>query len=172
MTRLESGFAGFMDRPCRDRARVINGVVGGAVRAYAAAMLVERRRGCLGLIVTWLLSAAALFIAARVVPGVEIASFKVALVAALVLGLVNAFVRPIVKVLTLPVTVLTLGLFLLIVNGAMIGLAAWLVDGFSVNGLVPGVLMAVVVTVVSSFFSWLTGSNDKKGQARTDKRAD
>ena len=134
-------------------------------------MLVERRRGCLGLIVTWLLSAAALFVAARVVPGVEIASFKVALVAALVLGLVNAFVRPVVKLLTLPVTLVTLGLFLLVVNGAMIGLAAWLVDGFSVNGLIPGVLMAIVVTVVSAFLSWLTGDNEKNNNKK-NKRDD
>lgn len=135
-------------------------------------MLVERRRGCLGLIVTWLLSAAALFVAARVVPGVEIASFKVALVAALVLGLVNAVVRPVVKLLTLPVTVVTLGLFLLVVNGAMIGLAAWLVDGFSVDGLIPGVLMAIVVTVVSAFFSWLTGDKGAKTRKPKDKDDD
>lgn len=133
-------------------------------------MLVERRNGCLGLIVTWLLSAAALFVAARVVPGVEIASFKVALIAALVLGLVNAFVRPIVKVLTLPATLLTLGLFLLVVNGAMVGLAAWLVDGFSVNGLIPGALMAIVVTVVSSFLSWLMG--DKSAKHKKEARGD
>jgi putative membrane protein len=120
-------------------------------------MLVERRRGCLGLIVTWLLSALALFVSARVVPGVAIASFEVALVAALVLGVVNALVRPLVTVLTLPVTLLTLGLFLLVVNGAMVGLAAWLVDGFQVSGLLPGVLMAVMVTLVSALLSWLVG---------------
>jgi putative membrane protein len=125
-------------------------------------MLVERRRGFLGLIVTWVLSAAALFLAARVVPGVELATFKVALVAALVLGLVNAVVRPIVTVLTLPVTVVTLGLFLLVVNGAMVGLAAWFVDGFAVSGLLSGALMAVVVTVVSALLDWLLGGRAKE----------
>lgn len=131
-------------------------------------MLVERRSGCLGLIVTWLLSAVALFVAARIVPGVEIASFKVAIVAALVLGLVNAFVRPLVTFLTLPATVITLGLFLLVVNGAMVGLAAWLVDGFSVNGLLPGALMAIAVTVVSSVLSWVLGDRDAKAKKRAD----
>lgn len=131
-------------------------------------MLVERRTGCLGLIVTWLLSAVALFVAARIVPGVEIASFKVAIVAALVLGLVNAFVRPLVTFLTLPATVITLGLFLLVVNGAMVGLAAWLVDGFSVNGLLPGALMAIAVTVVSSVLSWVLGDRDAKAKQRAD----
>lgn len=128
-------------------------------------MLVERRSGCLGLVVTWLLSAVALFASARLVPGVDIASFQVALAAALVLGVVNALVRPVVTLLTLPVTLVTLGLFLLVVNGAMVGLAAWLVPGFSVDGIVPGVLMAVVVTVVSAALSWLTG-----GRARERKR--
>lgn len=120
-------------------------------------MLVTPRRGLTGLLITWLLSALALFIAARVVPGVEIASFKVALWSALALGLVNAFVRPLVTLLTLPVTLLTLGLFLLVVNGAMVGLAAWWVDGFTVRGLLPGIGMAIVVTVVSSLFSWMWG---------------
>lgn len=119
-------------------------------------MLVERRRGLFGLLVTWVLSAVALFVAARIVPGVEIASFGAALVAALVLGFVNAFVRPVITLLTLPLTIVTLGLFLLVVNGAMIGLAAWLVDGFAVRGLLPGALMAIVVTVVSGVLSWLT----------------
>jgi putative membrane protein len=131
-------------------------------------MLVERRSGCLGLIVTWVLSAAALFVAARVVPGVEIASFQVALISAAVLGLVNAFVRPIVKLLTLPITVVTLGLFLLVVNAAMVGLAAWFVDGFSVNGFIPGVLMAVVVTVVSSVLSWLLRGDEPRKKPKDD----
>ena len=120
-------------------------------------MLVTPRAGCLGMLVTWLLSALALFIAAKLVPGVEIASFRVALAAALVLGLVNALVRPLVTLLTLPLTLLTLGLFLLVVNGAMVGLAAWLVDGFRVRGLLPGIGMAVVVTVVSAVLSWIWG---------------
>lgn len=128
-------------------------------------MLVERRKGFLGLLVTWLLSAVALFVAAQVVPGVNIASFNVALVGAAVLGLVNALVRPLVTVLTLPVTLLTLGLFLLVVNGAMVGLAAWLVDGFTVNGLFPGIGLAVVVTLVSGVLSWLLGPVKRERRA-------
>lgn len=125
-------------------------------------MLIERRRGFFGLLVTWLLSAVALFVAARIVPGVSMASFQVALVAAAVLGLVNALVRPLVTLLTLPATLLTLGLFLFVVNGAMVGLAAYLVDGFTVNGLLPGTGLAVVVTLVSAVLSWLLGPDRKR----------
>lgn len=125
-------------------------------------MLIERRRGFFGLLVTWLLSAVALFVAARFVPGVSIASFQVALVAAAVLGLVNALVRPLVTLLTLPATLLTLGLFLFVVNGAMVGLAAYLVDGFTVDGLLSGIGLAVVVTLVSAVLSWLLGPDRKR----------
>lgn len=113
-------------------------------------MLVERRKGFTGLMVTWLLSAIAVMVSAWIVPGVAVASFGRALAAAAVLGIVNALVRPLLVLLTLPVTVLTLGLFLLVVNGACVAIAARLVDGFVVDGMLPAVLMVVVLTVVSS----------------------
>jgi putative membrane protein len=125
-------------------------------------MLVERRRGFGGLLLTWLLSAIAVFVAAKLVPGVEVDGFGAALAAAAVLGIVNAVVRPILVVLTLPVTVLTLGLFLLVVNAACVGLAAKLLPGFHVNGLGPAVLMVIAVTVVSGLLSWLFGGDDTR----------
>jgi putative membrane protein len=120
-------------------------------------MLVKARGGFFGLLATWLLSGVALFVSAKMVPGVEIATFRVALISAVVLGLLNALVRPLLTLLTLPITLLTLGLFLLVVNGLMVGAAAWLVDGFHVRGLFAGILMAIVVTLVSGLLSWLLG---------------
>lgn len=86
------------------------------------------------LLVRWLLLAAALVLVASVYSGVTIAGFGSALVAALVLGLFNALVRPLLVLLTLPVTLITLGLFLFVINALMFYWAAGLLDGFSVSG--------------------------------------
>ena len=86
------------------------------------------------LIVRWLLLAAALLLVAYLYPGVSINSFGAALIAALVLGLLNTIVRPLLVLLTLPVTVLTLGLFLFVINALMFWAAASLLDGFNVSG--------------------------------------
>jgi putative membrane protein len=72
-----------------------------------------------------------------------------ALLAGLVLGLINALVRPVLVVLTLPLTLLTLGLFLLVLNGICLALTAWLVPGFDIDGFLPAVLGALVISVVS-----------------------
>ena len=103
----------------------------------------------------WLVIAMALGIAARIVPGVQIASGGVLVGAALVLGFVNAIVRPILVVLTFPLTVLTLGLFYLVVNGIAFAMAAALVPGFQVASLGSAVLGSLVVAVISSLVSWL-----------------
>ena len=86
------------------------------------------------LIVRWLLLAAALLLVAQLYPGVSVASFGAALVAALVLGLFNTLVRPLLVLLTLPVTVLTLGLFLFVINALMFWAAAGVLGGFHVTG--------------------------------------
>ena len=86
------------------------------------------------LIVRWLLLAAALLLVAHLYPGVSVASFGAALVAALVLGLFNALVRPLLVLLTLPVTMLTLGLFLFVINALMFWAAAGVLGGFNVTG--------------------------------------
>lgn len=96
-----------------------------------------------------LIAAAGLWLAAHLVPGVSYTNLTSLLIAGVLLGIVNALVRPVVFILTLPITVLTLGLFLLVVNAAMIGLVAMLLKGFAVDGLVPGVLAAIVTGVVS-----------------------
>jgi putative membrane protein len=84
--------------------------------------------------VRWLLLAAALLLVSYVYPGVTIASFGAALIAAFVLGLFNTLVRPLLVLLTLPVTVLTLGLFLFVINALMFWAAASVLDGFNVTG--------------------------------------
>jgi putative membrane protein len=94
-------------------------------------------------------AALGLWLASQVVPGVSVSGAGSLIAAAVLLGLVNAFVRPVVFVLTLPLTIVTLGLFLLVVNAAMIGLVAVFLKGFTVSGLVPGVLAAIVTGVTS-----------------------
>nr|WP_041374390.1 phage holin family protein [Phenylobacterium zucineum] len=100
-------------------------------------------------IVRAIFAALGLWAASKIVPGVRVDDTGTLIVAAVLLGLVNAFVRPVVVLLTLPITIVTLGLFLLVVNAAMIGLVAMMLGGFRVDGLVPGVLAAIVTGVVS-----------------------
>lgn len=97
---------------------------------------------------------AGLWLSAQVVPGVGFTSNGSLVAAAIILGLVNAIVRPIMVVLTFPITVLTLGSFLLVMNAAMIGLTAMFLDGFAVDGLWAGVGAAIVTGVVS----WIAGA--------------
>jgi len=98
-----------------------------------------------------------LWLASQIVPGVEIRSTGSLIAAALLLGVVNAFVRPILVILTLPVTLLTLGLFLLVINGLMIELVSHFLDGFVVDGLWPAIRCAIVVSVTSWLMSGFIG---------------
>ena len=102
-----------------------------------------------GFLVRALISAVGLWIASRLVPGIRFDTPTSLVLAALLLGLVNAIVRPITIVLTLPITLLTLGLFLLVINAAMVGLVAAILPGFHVRGFGPALLTAIIV--------WLTG---------------
>jgi len=99
----------------------------------------------------WLIIAVALWVTAYIIPGISVSSYTALAIAAIVLGLVNALVRPILTVLTLPITILTLGLFYLLVNGFTFLLASWLVPGFEVGGYWWAVLGALVFSVISSF---------------------
>lgn len=105
-------------------------------------------------IVQAVVTAIGLWLSARIVPGVDFTSTGSLIAAAVILGLVNAFVRPILVVLTFPITVLTLGLFLLVVNAAMIGLTSMFLGGFTVAGLWAGIGAAIVTGVVS----WIAGA--------------
>ncbi len=103
----------------------------------------------MGFLARILINALAIFFAAAVVPGVEISGPLAALGAGLVFGLVNAVVRPVLVILTLPLTLLTLGLFLLVLNGFCFWLTSALVKGFEVHGFWPALFGALLVSVVS-----------------------
>jgi putative membrane protein len=98
----------------------------------------------LKIIVRWLLLAAALLLVAHLYPGVKVSSFGAAMAAALVLGLLNALVRPLLVLLTLPVTLLTLGLFLFVINALMFWAAAWLLQGLEVSGFVAALVGSLI----------------------------
>ena len=105
------------------------------------------------LLLRWLLNTLALFIVVNIVPGFRYHSLATLAIAALVLGLLNALIRPVLFVLTLPITVITLGLFLLVLNGIMLEIAAWVVPGFDIDGFGWAVVGALVLTVISFFTS-------------------
>lgn len=113
-------------------------------------------------LVHWVTVAASLWVATELVPGIRVGSFTALAIAALVLGLVNACVRPVLVFLTLPITVLTLGIFYLVINGLSFALAAWLVPGFTVSDLGTAMLGALIVSVMSWLIGLFTGANDKK----------
>lgn len=108
-----------------------------------------------GILVQWILAALAFLIAAKLVPGFEIDSFLTALIAALVVGVLNIFVWPLIALFTLPLTLLTFGLFLFVVNALVIKLGAFMVPGFTVVGFLPALLGSLVISVVSLLTRWL-----------------
>ena len=102
-----------------------------------------------------LLNAVAVFLAAQLIPGIGLSGPGAALAAGFVLGLVNAIIRPVLIVLTLPVTFATLGLFIFVVNAVCLGLAAWLVPGFTISGFGAAFLGALVISIISWLLSAL-----------------
>ncbi len=103
----------------------------------------------MGLLVRFLFGVAGLWLAAHIVPGIGYSKIGSLLAAALILGVINAIVRPIVIILTLPLTLLTLGLFLLVINAAMLGLTAMFLHGFHVHGFIAALMGSIVVSLVS-----------------------
>ena len=112
------------------------------------------------LLVRWIVNAIALLVVAKLVPGISAASITTLFVMALVLGLLNAVVRPVLLILTLPITVLTLGLFVIVLNALVFWLAAAFVPGFSVDGFVPALLGAVLFSIISMLTSWIGGDKE------------
>jgi putative membrane protein len=107
------------------------------------------------LLAAWLINTVALIAVAYLLPGISVSNFVTALIAALVLGLVNAIVRPILIVLTLPATVLTLGLFIFILNGLLFWMVGYFVEGFTVSGFWAGFFGAIVFSIISWLLSAL-----------------
>jgi putative membrane protein len=110
-----------------------------------------------GLLIRALIVAIGLFVADRLLPGISIQGTGTFLLAGALLGLANAVVRPVVVLFTLPLTILTLGLFLFVVNASMIGLVAALLPGFRVAGFFSALLCSLVVSFVSHVASWFIG---------------
>jgi putative membrane protein len=110
------------------------------------------------LILIWILNAVALLVVAYILPGITVASFGSALIAALVLGLLNALVKPVLILLTLPITVVTLGLFLLVLNALVFWFAGSILKGFQVNGFWWALIGAIVYSIVSGLLSGLLSS--------------
>ncbi len=113
-----------------------------------------------GFLFRLLITALGLWAATTIVPGVTIRGWNL-IVAALLLGLVNAVIRPVILILTLPLTVLTLGLFILVVNGISLALVAWLMPGFTIAGLLPAILGSIVVGLTSWFASAFVGGSGR-----------
>ena len=111
-------------------------------------------------------AAAGLWLASKLVPGIHVTSWQTLVIAALVLGVVNALVRPIVVFFTLPFTIITLGLFLLVVNGMMLGLTAMFFEGFEVHGAWAAIFGALVVSIVSWIGSVILGSDSRRRERR------
>ena len=101
------------------------------------------------LLARWLVNALALLGATYLVPGISISSFYTALMVALILGLINAVIRPILLVLTLPINILTLGLFTFVINGLLFWFVSTFIKGFMVSGFLSAVVGALVVSVLS-----------------------
>ncbi|TLM67192.1 MAG: phage holin family protein [Deltaproteobacteria bacterium] len=117
----------------------------------------------MGFLLQWLVGGVAIIITAYLLPGVAVEGFFAALVTALVLGLVNAVIRPILILFTLPLNILTLGLFTLVINALMILLAAAIVPGFAVSGFWWALLFGIVLAIVNFALSPLIKRGEEKG---------
>ncbi|MCW5963815.1 MAG: phage holin family protein [Bryobacterales bacterium] len=104
----------------------------------------------LNLLVLWVVVAGAILVAAHILPGMKIRDFKIALVAALVMGIVNALIQPIVAFFAYPITFITFGLFAWVINGLMLMLVAKLVPDFEVNGCLTAILGSIIVSLIST----------------------
>jgi putative membrane protein len=110
------------------------------------------------ILLRWFLNAVVLLLVAFLVPGFSVNSFYTALIVALILGIVNAIIKPILVILTLPINILTLGLFTFIINAVLILFVSTIVKGFTVDGFVPALFGGLILWA----FSWLTSAVMKK----------
>ena len=99
-------------------------------------------------LIDWIISAVVIFVLAYVLPGISVSGYLAALGAAIIIGLANATIKPLLIILTLPITIITLGLFLLVINALIVLLAAWLVPGFYVDGFWWALLFGAILSIV------------------------
>lgn len=107
------------------------------------------------LIIKLIIATLAVFVSAYLIPGVAIDSIQTAFIAAVVIGILNMFVKPVLSILTLPITIITLGLFSFVINVALLYLAAYLVPGFFIEGILAALLFGLAVSFISSFLNML-----------------
>ncbi|MEN9372847.1 MAG: hypothetical protein RIR79_399 [Pseudomonadota bacterium] len=110
----------------------------------------------INMLISWMLHAGALIAVSYLYTGVQITGFTAALIAAFVIGLLNTLLRPILVLVTLPVTVLTLGLFLFIINALMFWFASGLLEGFRVEGFVAALIGSLIYSAMGVVISWIT----------------
>lgn len=115
----------------------------------------DRSLGVRNLVVRFLVNAVALFVADALVDGIRIGGWRALAVMAVVFGLINAFARPVLKTITCPLIILTLGLFLLVINTAMLGLSAWIAGQFGADVHIAGFWSAFVGAIIISIVSWV-----------------
>jgi putative membrane protein len=121
-----------------------------AVRAIRRPPVERRRHHMLYLVVSWFLSALSLVVVAHIVPGFQVSSFGSALIAAIVIGLINSTLGVLLKILTFPLTLVTFGLFIFVINALMLRFASAVVEGFHVDGFGPALIGAIVLAIVST----------------------
>jgi putative membrane protein len=114
------------------------------------------------LLIVWLINAVAVYVTATIVPGIYASNFTAVLITALVLGLLNAIVRPILVFFSFPLVAITLGLFLLVINALMLYATAYFVSGFRVDGFIPAVIGSLAISIISWILSTILSV--KKGE--------
>ncbi len=107
----------------------------------------------------WVVSAITIFLVAKLVPGFRVDSFTTALIVALVLGLINAFIKPVILILTLPINILTLGIFTFVVNALLLILVSKFIQGFTISGFVPAFIGAILIWLIGLVLHMIFPSN-------------
>ncbi len=115
----------------------------------------------LKLLITWVLNALALIAVAYFVPGIHVSTFMVALIAAVVIGLANVLIKPVLVILTLPITLITLGLFIFVINGLLFWVVGNFLQGFDVSTIKAGIIGAIVYSVIAWLLSAIVIDKDK-----------
>lgn len=114
----------------------------------------------MSLLIRWLVATIAVMLTSYLLPGVVLTGFFAALIVALVLGIINAVIKPLLVILTLPINILTLGLFTLVINALLIMLASAVVDGFSVAGFMTALWFSIILSIISFLLNKLVPSKD------------
>ena len=115
----------------------------------------------------WILSAIAIYVTAALTPGFVLKGFGSAMIASVVIGLMNMTIRPVLLILTLPINILTLGLFTIVVNAIVLRISAGLLKGFDINGWFPAFLGAIILALVQTFLFWMFGPTAAEVQSGT-----